>query len=329
MLSNRDHCLVLKMFDYTIFYKNELSVDEEWPYEEWDIFISAYNSSDRVNKVFDKVKSPNKYWLILPDYNYSREEYPTNGTVITYDTLNENEYIKKFIENTGINKSSSNRICIDITGFIKPCMMVILRWLMHYCYKKVDIIYSEPNLYSNKEKTKFSDEEVSDVRHITGYSGMHDTDVSNDILILNSGYDDELISFVAEYKSNTRKVQVYGFPSLRPDMYQENILNAYRASESIDTDIRDSRNVLFAPANDPFVTATVLSKFVSEEDKKEKITNIYLSPLATKPQALGFTLYYLRECINQPVSIIYPYCESHARETSIGLSRVWKYSVEL
>lgn len=317
------------MFDYTIFYKNELLIEDKWNDDEWDIFISAYNSSDRVNTVFNKINATNKYWLILPDYNYEHEDHPDDGNVIYFDDLNESDFIKAVSEKIGIDKNNTYKICIDITGFIKPCMMVFLRWLIHYGYRQVDIIYSEPDKYSNKEKTKFSDEEVSDVRHVSGYSGLHDTEVSNDILILGSGYDDELISHVAEYKSNTKKVQVYGFPSLRPEMYQENILNAYRASESIDSDIRDNRNVLFAPANDPFVTATVLSEFVFSEKKKAKITNIYLSPLATKPQALGFALFYLRECIDQPVSIIYPYCESHARETSIGLSRVWKYSVEL
>ena len=67
---------------------------------------------------------------------------------------------------------------------------------------------------------------------------MHKPDVSNDILIIGSGYDDELISKIADNKNHCKKLQIFGFPSLRPEMYQENILNSHKASEAIGAGIR-------------------------------------------------------------------------------------------
>lgn len=317
------------MFDYTIFYKSELPVEGAWEDQSWDVFISAFNSSERVNRVFDAVKSEHKYWLIQPDYHYSKDEYPDSGEVLDPDTSNESDFAKAVLSEIDVELLKSSKICIDITGFIKPYMMTLLRWLLHNDCTKYDVIYSEPGRYTKKEKTKFSDESVSEVRQTSGYLGNHSSDTSNDVLVIGSGYDDELIAHVAEFKSNTVKIQVVGFPSLRPDMYQENILNAYKASESVDSNIRSNKKVVFAPANDPFVTATVLSELIDKENARKKITNLYLSPLATKPQALGFILYYLKECLDEPVSVIYPFCEGHSRETSKGVSRIWKYTIEL
>src|SRR5580658_4376694 len=42
----------------------------------------------------------------------------------------------------------------------------------------------------------------------------------------------------------------------------------------------------------------------------------YLSPLATKPQVLGFALYYLTECRNTAASLIFPFCQAYDQETS-------------
>ena len=85
---------------------------------------------------------------------------------------------------------------------------------------------------------------------------------------------------------------------------------------------------LFAPANDPFVTAAVLHETVTEH-RRRGAKNIYLCPLASRPQALGFALYYLYEARDEPVSIIYPFATRYARETTTGISRIWKYHIEL
>jgi hypothetical protein len=117
-----------------------------------------------------------------------------------------------------------------------------------------------------------------------------------------------------------------GFPSLQADFYQENVLNAHRAAEAVSA--TNENHPLFAPANDPFVTAAVLHETVTEQ-RSRGAKNIYLCPLASRPQALGFALYYLYEARDEPVSIIYPFATRYARETTTGIARIWKYRIEL
>ena len=112
-------------------------------------------------------------------------------------------------------------------------------------------------------------------------------------------------------------------------MYQENVIRASLAAESIGSNFFQDRNYFFAPANDPFVTASVLQDIVRKLEEKHKVTNLYLSPLSTKPQVLGFALYYLTEQIDKSASIIFPISEKYTRETSKGISKVWKYTVEM
>ena len=317
------------MIDYTIFYKEELPIDIPWSSENsWDCFISAYNSSDRVRAIFKKANARTKHWLIQSDYQFEETEIP-NGQVFMPPVKSEGEYIQEYFAEAGISDFRNMSICIDITGFIKPYIMFMIRWLAENRVKKIDILYSEPAYYSEKEQTKFSDEAVTEVRQVAGYAGIHKPDLSNDLLIIGAGYDDELIARVAEDKNHARKLQLYGFPSLRPDMYQENVLRAHKAAESVGAGAENNPRKYFAPANDPFVTAQILREILAEENRQTNITNLYLSPLATKPQALGFVLFYLYECVDTAASILYPFCETHSKETSKGLSRTWKYVVEL
>ncbi|MFQ3247371.1 MAG: hypothetical protein ACI9SP_004026 [Arenicella sp.] len=314
--------------DYTIFYKEEL-VEADISKQGWDVFISAYNISDRVGNVFRAVSANNKYWLIQKDYDFEEAELPNDGIRIYPDTYSEAKFAKEVVSEINIDQLKGKSICIDITGFIKPYMMSLLYLLRNKGCLKIDVLYSEPGAYVAKEKTKFSGTKISEIKQVAGFKGQHTSDTSNDYLIVGSGYDDNLISHVAENKANTTKVQMFGFPSLRPDMYQENILRAQQASETVDGDnLRNTKKIILAPANDPFVTASELSSFYNKESKNKRITNLYLSPLATKPQALGFTLFYLTECKNKAVSMIYPFSYSHSKETSEGLSRIWKYSLE-
>ena len=107
-------------------------------------------------------------------------------------------------------------------------------------------------------------------------------------------------------------------------MYQENVLRVHRAKESLGDSER-----FFAPANDPFVTASVLSQIVTSMKERSPDSNFYLCPLATKAQTLGFALYYINECLNGPTSLLFPFSDTYSRETTKGCSRIWKYSVEL
>lgn len=316
------------MRDYTIYYKDTLPIDGDWPPgNEWDLFVSAFTSARRVRRVFDKVNATEKHWLVFPEYGYDATDLPTTGHVFAPSVRDEAEYVREFWSSLSGNPQGG-RICIDITGFIRPHLCFLVRWLVACGIRRFDAIYTEPSHYVAREETKFSDGPVIEVRQIRGFEGIHQTEAvdseTKDALIINVGYDDRLITQVAEAKESSRKIQLFGFPSLRADMYQENVLRAHRASEAV-----GMAESYFAPANDPFVTASVLNEIVRESTARAQVTNIYLCPLATKPQTLGFALYYVNECVNGPCSMLFPFCSSYAKETSKGISRIWKYTVEL
>ena len=315
------------MIDYTVLFKDELPVEGDWPTQvRWDIFVSAYTAAERVKRVYERVVAGSKHWLVFREYGFTSEQYPDGAFAPVAG--DEAEYVKAFW-NASVGDVAGRTIGIDITGFIRPYLIFLLRWLAQSGVRRFDALYTEPVIYSKREQTRFSDEAVVEVRQIAGFEGTHNPDTSNDYLIIGAGYDHQLIAQVAENKEFSRKVQIFGLPSLRADMYQENVLRAYRAEEAVGRHTTDESSSYFAPANDPFVTASTLREIVTRINARKAITNLYLSPLATKPQVLGFAVYYLTERRNSATSLIFPFCESYEQETSTGVSRIWKYTVEL
>ncbi|WP_418263665.1 hypothetical protein [Flavobacterium faecale] len=309
--------------DYTYFYKNKLDSISELS-TNYDFFLSFYSDTERVKTIFENIVSKTKVWIskelnlvISPEKHF-----------ITQDELSENDNVYNLLNDLKI--SSTDKLCIDITSFPIPFLFLLLKNLQFSNILYFDIIYTEPVTYNQKEHTIFSEEFMS-VKQIEGYEGTHNTsDDSNDFLIIASGYDHSRVIDVCKNKSHTRKIQVFGLPSLQPDFYQENIIKTEKASEELaHPNFNDFDLNIFAPANDPFVTAQELKLFIQRQNNRKVITNLYLSPLSTKAQALGFALYYLWECENMPVSIIYPFCNGDIHNTSNGISNISVYNIEL
>lgn len=319
--------------DYSIFYKQKFENVSELLNNnnlKYDLFISAYNESERVKTVFDKINSLNKHWIILPEYNFIEIELGNlKGEIFNYSNSHDDENIIIMDYFDEIERFQNQKIAIDMTGMLRPYIIFTLRYIYEKKIKNVDFIYSEPIIYKKKENTEFSLSYLK-VREIKGFLGCHNPNTSNDFLILCSGFDHHLIRIIAKEKKQTKKIQVLGFPSLQADMFQQNILKISNVEEDASTgDFNlDSNDVILAPANDPFITAQLISDFVKQTNKRGEITNLYLSPLSTKAQSLGMALFYIYECQNQPVSIIFPFSDRYSRETSKGLSKIWVYTIE-
>jgi len=299
-----------------------------------DLFISAYNESERVNFVFNNVSCIDKHWIIFPEYDFNGLDIGAlQGQIFDYSNksdLDESEIIIDYYNEAARNYfESKKRVCIDITGFIRPHLVFLIRLLEKEGIENIEFIYSEPSNYVKKENTLFSDDFI-EIRGITGCLNSHDPDTSNDILIIGSGYDHPMISRIAKAKPEAKKVQILGFPSLKADMFQENVLKVYEAEEdvsSVDFSV-DDENIILAPANDPFVTAEMISKFIKREEKKKPITNIYLCPLSTKAQTLGMALFYVCECLTKPASMLFPFSKKYSKETTQGISNILIYEVQ-
>lgn len=311
------------MIDYTYQYKTVLDLRAVGS-TQWDIFISAFNPSDRVLKVFEEVRAAKKYWLVHHEYGLSPNDAP-DGAFIS-GASREDDFIVEFFTSVLQHVDIPGaRICIDVTGFMRPHMIYLINYLRVIGVSSFDVIYTEPGHYSGHDRTRFASELVHDVRQVAGYEGYINNVTENDLLVIGAGYEDSLIAEVAEEKGKAHKALIYGLPSLQADMYQQNVLRSYAAADALG----DVAEKVFAPASDPFATATVLSELIEREEAKKPITNLFLSPLSTKPQALGFALFYHRECATRAASIIYPFSDSYSIDTSSRIGRIWKYEIEL
>lgn len=305
------------MMDYSIFYKNSYESGNVDCGSGYDFFFSAYDDCDRTKVIFERISSKEKIWIDFPHYENGSLE---GDNIYKCDSFKEDECFIKLFEEIEITENSE--ICIDITGFIRPHLIFFIILFYRLGIKKIDFLYSEPQHYKNAEDTTFSGF-VDNVRLIEGCSAIvNPSNTENDLLIIAAGYDDKLIAKVTQEKGKIKKkYYILGFPSLQPDMYQESILKIYEAKESIGLRIDK-----FAPAFDPFVTAEVINQIVKENPDH---TNIYLSPLSTKPQTLGIALYYIWNYEHKPLNIIFPYSNRYLPKTATGIKKTWKYTFEL
>ncbi len=317
--------------NYTYFYKekfDQLDSFKDASTNKYDLFISAYNESNRVRQVYNNIQASTKHWLVLPEYQFEEIEISNvEKPIFNYSDKvdwDEDEIILDYYEN---NKQliESSKIAIDITGLLRPYIVYLIRLLHSKQFSKVDFIYSEPYEYTKKEETEFSLDYFK-IREIKGCLGSHNPETNNDILFLGSGYDYQRMIVVAKEKKEAKKIQLLGFPSLQADMFQQNILKSYKAEEdafSGEFDL-DSNNIILSPASDPFNTAQYLSDYI----RGKEFTNLYLCPLSTKAQTLGMAIFFINECLDSPASVIFPFCKKYSRETSKGISKIWIYTVE-
>jgi hypothetical protein len=313
--------------DYTYLYKSSCELDALGS-EQYDVFLSAYTKAKRVKSVFERVGAKTKYWFLLPEYHFSEtdlSEIKLSAETVSIEAKNRGvKELRDFVERYISNKGSELRICIDSTGFIRPTLLFLMR-LLHWCnVKKYDMLYSEPKYYKHREETTFSSKYVS-IEPIYGFGGNHiiNSRQGDDLLIIGAGYEESLVLSVSAYKESFKKVLIYGFPPLQADMYQENRL---KISESI-----EKYDEFLVSASDPFATAQSLRNIVQKHKEKNENRdfNLDLSPLSTKAQTIGFGLYYITERLNSATNIIFPFAEKYSQETSEGIGRIWKYSIEI
>ena len=308
--------------EYFIDSKKEYNI-ETIKELKWDVFISCYNNSERVLKIFTNICANEKIWIITPEYQYKKSEYPKEN-YLEGDSLNEAELIVNTIGDYLKDKRHLS-ICIDITGFMRQHIIFLIKFMHINKIKNYDLIYSEPSYYAKKSDTSFTESDVEEVRQISSFEGCHNRNTANDILILGVGYDHNLMSRVILNKDQAHLIFLFGLPSLSADMYQESLLRFNRVSAN---SIKISNeNTFFTSVNDPFVNASMLSTIYKHLKKKQEKINLYLCPLSTKPQALGFTLFYMKELQNESASIIFPFSSSYSRETSKGIGRIWLYPI--
>ena len=320
---------------YNLFYMESFrSSTEFWNTAQYDLFISAYTNEDIVLDTYKNINANEKLWLIFSEYDLNLAEIDGEkfNPSLKDETTKEADYIRGVYEDY-IVKNIDKKICIDITGFNKPYLIYMIIYLKEMdTIKKIDLIYTEPQQYVKGTKTVFSRDSIKS-RDIVTFDESFPSRGENDLFIVNVGYDFRLVKGVLEGRHAKIK-PLLGFPSLQPIMYQENILNLIKSKNELG--INENEELLYAPANHPFITAQVVSEYINAYTKKyglDEIKNIYLSPLATKAQTIGMTLFYIfekekykKEDIS--IHIRYPFTNKYSSSSSKGVFRINKYTIE-
>lgn len=317
--------------DYCSFDRVSYRPDELHDAGPWDILLSAYDETIRVQKPFRDVPATLKWWVVNAEYGLEEDQHPEGAVTLSasFDPPSVLEYVRD-----RASELTSAQVCIDATGFIRPHLLVLLWALRDVGVRSFDVLYSDPLRYIADEHTEFTTGPVVEVKGVPGYEGLHrvSTGMEKDILVIGSGYDYEQIARACEYKRNSKKYVLTGLPSLQPHMYQENILRVSEASESLGH--LPSQRQRYASANHPFAVAEALHELTEQERQEatahgQQLGNLYFCPTGPKPHVLGFALYYLRELEGTASSIIYPFARSYEKLTTQGILRTWQYRIEL
>jgi len=315
--------------DYSIFYRRQIRPENiANEVGDFDIFISAFNSSGRISAVFNSIKSSRKIYLVHPEYNFSSADVPRGDwEIYVPEEIDESVQINGLFNMIG-PLSGVERICVDITGFMRSPLCFLVEKLKRLGVAGFSAIYSEPDAYSKQENTEFSTTTSGAVRPVKGMAGALAKAARKDYVVIGIGYDHKLVGEVLQNKESSFAYPIFAFPSLSPDMYQQSAVRAARSGEKA---LHESWivNRKFAPANDPFSTAAVVADTISEIERFDSNANIYISPLSTKAQTLGFAIYWVLEgAVKKNVSLLMPECSAYSRETSTGIKRIWMYDVE-
>ncbi len=271
--------------DFTYLYKHSFSSLEEFSSsKEYDYYISSFINSDRILLPPTKINAKKKIWIVTKEEE--NNEFLNDQHKIIINSDENYDIMKQMVDDINVQ---DKEICIDATGFLIPDLLFLIRYLNSKGIDHLDIIYTEPLKYKKAEDTQFSDN-FYEVKQIIGMSGVHVSKMNNDMLIIAAGYDHSRIVDVANKKKTAKKVLLYGFPSISPGMFQENVYRAFGAEPALGSEcFRDMDMNIYAPAYDPFVTAQIIKEYT----QKNQYTNLYLAPLSSKPQALGLALFWV------------------------------------
>jgi hypothetical protein len=317
--------------DYGLFLREEIYGTSGWHHlESYDLFLSAFNLGERIKVVYEEVTAAKKIWLIHEEYELALKDLPP-GERFGRTGGDESTYCRALIDGlvaAGSLDPAASRLCIDITGILRPHLMFLVLYLKRLGFRCVDLIYAEPKLYALKEKTPFSTGSIYEVRPVRGFEGFPSARGTEDFLIIGMGYDDRLLSAVAEAKDKAEKHQMFGLPSLRADMYQESVLRSRKAADELGDPGFSEYHRSFAPANDPFGTASVLREVVERRLMSAPDTRVMLCPLGTKAQALGFAIYHMFESGPIGARVLFPFSKGYSAKTGTDLARAWLYRVE-
>jgi len=290
-----------------IFHNNNIKIRKS--------IIFNFQETDPENKkeFFIKIIKSNLYHTSneVHIFDAPSVSHPKNGIKKFFNFVEKNDVIL-----------SDRKIIIDITVIPKAYFFLLIKVLKEkYDVKKIDIIYTEPEKYSNSQEGKIILTEGLDrIESIPGFSGS--SVYSKDALIVFLGFEGNRSLEVFHFVNPDITYAINGFPSYKPGWHKISLEANMRFLKLSGA----SNNLFFAPAIDPFDNKNVLYQIIEDINRKNEKMNIIIAPLGTKMQALGVLLLGLYDA---SVKVIYPFPSVYKADYShkYGLTNILKINL--
>jgi hypothetical protein len=185
-------------------------------------------------------------------------------------------------------------------------------------------LYTEPKTYVGKklnfeepDEAYFTRGSFTPPKDMLSFSGVRDSS-KDDALVILLGFEGQRAKEVTNEINPEVTIPINGFPSYRPEFKDKSLL----LNDEILKEIQISKNLRYAPSNNPFETKNELV-LINQERKRRY--NISIAPLGSKPMALGCCLFVLE---NPECRVVYPYPMEYNSKSSTGYEKTWLYIIE-
>lgn len=271
------------------------------------------------------IENPQKYFDKLFD-NSPRD---CKLDVSLYDEITGLMELEKYL-NDSFSELKDKKVVIDFSIMIKPYIFILLKYLLYVRnMEKIYLLYTEPASYhklrlkkvlknNNQEDSEYFTKGTVKIGEVPTYSGEQELTKKSALIVL-LGFEGERAVQVLNAVSPDLTIPVNGFPAYRPEFKDRSILS----NEELLKDSEIMKELMYAPANDPFETKNTLEEIYL---KYYENYNISVSPLGTKPMAIGSCLFALE---HSSVRIIYPYPLEYNIKSSKGFGEIWNYTVSI
>lgn len=305
----------------SIVYKIEQIGD--YAFDSVDCFICAAHDDERSTEGISKMLASGVQieHAIIIKYDNGSHSTALNelfeGRAQEISVSNDvNSFILQFKKTVKpyINKN----IVIDISCVRIPDMFSIMKILkLNDHIKHIPCIYSVPYDYEYFAGDFSYKSSLGDLQNyeLAGYGGEYNPDNPNSVYVIFLGFEGALSLKVLEEAVYKNLMFVNSLPSLSQKYKDISILNNRSSIKGKKYD-----SILYAPADNPFEVYNFLEKNYADEP------SICISPLATKPVALGVCLFALNY---EKVRIVYPISDIYSSHVTNQVTKTLVYEISL
>ena len=295
----------------------------DYDFDEVDCFICAIHDDERscegvVRMLNNDVEVKQ---AILISYDDNRQSSKMKNLfecqVQELSILNDvNSFILCFKE--AIKSFINKNIVIDISCIRIPDIFSIMKILkLNKHRNNVICLYSVPydyEYFAGDFSYKYS---IGDLENyeLTGYGGDYNPEDENSTHIVFLGFEGSLSLKVLEEASYQRLTFVNSLPSFSQKYKDISILNNRSSIKGKKFD-----SILYIPADNPFEVYNLLDR------KFSNLHSLCISPLGTKPVALGICLFALN---HEKVRIVYPISDVYSMHISNKVNKTLIYEISL